>query len=256
MVFFVLSALLSGCGNKIIEKVGDKPITQNDLVSMEEKLKPVFKDAKGIDIRKEALKNLEAQKAVELKAESEGIKVSSEEVDKAFKSLDKNAKMTKQDMKDILLSDKLFRKYTDNITLSEQEAKDWYNRHKDQFTQVKVYRILTDSKDKAEKAVSELKNGTDFDTVFNKYAVNLTDRQGMDFKTGDKIGDFKVVPEEISSPQKENSGYAVYKTSAGTIKPFSEVKAELMPYLSGQKKILYYNSLLSDWIKQYKGVKK
>ncbi|AFK85897.1 MULTISPECIES: peptidyl-prolyl cis-trans isomerase [Thermoanaerobacterium] len=245
---------LSGCGEKIIAKVGDKPITQSELNSMKAELKNIFKDKKDAELDALALQNLEAQKAVELKAQRDGIKVNDDEVNSMYEQL--KGKVSKEQIKDIILSNKLFIKYTSGIKVTPDEVKQYYLQNKNKFAYVNVYGIVTNTKDNAEKVYSDLKSGTDFSAEYSKYAVNVHDVNGYigQYPEGTDIDGFKVKSDTISQPVKTGQSYEVFKTGDLLVKSFDDVKDAIEQVVLSNKKTSYYNSLVQKWIKE-EGVK-
>lgn len=253
-VLLIAALTLSGCGEKIIAKVGDKPITQSELNSMKAELKNIFKDKKDAELDALALQNLEAQKAVELKAQKDGITASDSEINDMYKQLKGN--LSKQRIKDIVLSNKLFIKYTSGIKVTPYEVKQYYDKNKNKFAYIDVYGIVTNTKDNAEKVYSDLKSGTDFSAEYSKYAVNVHDANGYigQYTEGTDIGGFKVKPDMISKPVKKGQSYEVFKTSNLVVKSFDDVKDAITQVVLSNKKTSYYNSLVQKWIKE-EGVK-
>jgi len=253
-VLLIAALTLSGCGEKIITKVGDKPITQSELNSMKAELKNIFKDKKDAELDALALQNLEAQKAVELKAQEDGIKVNNNEVNSMYEQL--KGKVNKEQIKDIILSNKLFTKYTSGIKVMPDEVKQYYDKNKNKFAYVDVYGIVTNTKDNAEKVYNDLKSGTDFDAEYRKYAVNVHNVNGYigQYPKGTDIGGFKVEPDMISKPVKTGQSYEVFRTGDLMIKSFDDVKDAITQVVLSNKKTSYYNSLIQKWIKE-EGVK-
>jgi foldase protein PrsA len=250
-----IAGILTGCGsNKVIAKVGNKPITQSELNSMAAELKNIFKDKSDAELNALALQNLEAQKAVELKAQEDGIKVSDNEIEGMYEQLKR--KVDKEQIKDIILSNKLFTKYTSGIKVMPDEVKQYYDKNKNKFSYIDVYGIVTNTKDNAEKVYNDLKSGTDFDAEYRKYAVNVHDINGYigQYPEGTDIGGFKVEPDTISDPIKTGQSYEVFKTGVLTVKSFNDVKDAVEQVVLSNKKTSYYNSLVQKWIKE-EGVK-
>ncbi|SDF02809.1 foldase protein PrsA [Thermoanaerobacter thermohydrosulfuricus] len=243
--------LLSGCGSKQIANVHGIPITQAELERQKVFLKESFKNVSDNELTEIALENLKAKKAVEYQAQKEGITVTEEELNKAWQNIKDKTKLTKQDLKDILLSDKLFNKYTKNITVDPGEIKNFYESHKDYYTTVKVYEISVRDKDTADTVYQKLKGGEDFSKLFEQYSIDRISGNGGfmgDIPVSQKFFGVFLKPNTVYAPiPVNNDGYIILKTAEQTIKPFDEVKDGIELYLLNQKKLEFYHEKIKEW---------
>ena len=247
---FVLS-ILSGCSSKQIASVHGIPITQAELEKEKTFLKDSFKNVDDKELSKTALENLKAKKAVEYEAQKEGITVTDEELNKAWQNIKDKTKLTKEDLRDILLSDKLFNKYTKDITVKPEEVKEFYETHKDYYTTVKVYEISVRDKDTADMVYQKLKDGEDFSKLFNQYSIDRISGNGGfmgDIPVSQKFFGISLKPNTVYAPiPVNNDGYIILKTAEQTIKPFDEVKDGIELYLLNQKKLEFYHKKIKEW---------
>lgn len=245
--------LLTGCG-KVFMKVGKTPITVNDYNRMKADLKDVYKDMPADKLALYVVQNLVSQKAIEYEAKKENITVTDDEIKSLYGKVKGSTKLQEQDIKDIILSDKLYKKYTSNVTVNDDEIKNFYDTHIDQFRTVDVYRIEVNKKADADKVYEALKNGEDIKTLFNQYAVNVSENNGNvgKFSLGQQIDNFKVIPNTITKPLKSKSGYEVFKTSEVTTKSFTDAKDGIKEALLSQKKATLYAKYIDKWIKEMK----
>lgn len=252
VILSVLALLiLSGCGTKVIAEVHGMPITQADLEKEKAFLKDSFKSMDDKKLTETALENLKAKKAVEYEAQKEGITVTDEELNKAWQNIKDKTKLTKEDLRDILLSDKLFNKYTKDITANPEEVKNFYETHKDYYTTVKVYEISVRDKDTADMVYQKLKDGEDFSKLFNQYSIDRISGNGGfmgDIPVSRKFFGVSLKPNTVYVPVPvNNDGYIILKTAEQTIKPFDEVKDGIELYLLNQKKLEFYHKKIKEW---------
>ncbi|MDI3519864.1 MAG: hypothetical protein PWQ34_2011 [Caldanaerobacter sp.] len=250
LVGFTLS-IFSGCASKQIASVHGIPITQVELEREKTFLKDNFGNMDDEELTQIALENLKAKKAVEYEAQKEGITVTDKELNEAWKNIKDRTKLTKEDLKYILLSDKLFNKYTKDITVDPEEVKNFYETHKDYYTTVKVYEISVKDRDTADMVYQKLKDGEDFSKLFEQYSIDRISGNGGfmgDIPVSQKFFGVSLKPDTIYEPVPvNNEGYIILKTTEQTIKPFDEVKDGIELYLLNQKKLDFYHKKIKEW---------
>lgn len=247
---FALS-VLSGCSSQQITSVHKIPITQFELQKEKNFLREHYKNLSDSELTKAALENLKAKKAVEYEAQKEGITVSNEELNNAWKNVKDKSKITKDDLKDILLSNKLFNKYTKNISVNTEEIKQFYETHKDYYTTIKTYEISVRDKETADMIYQKLKNGEDFNKLFEQYSIDKTNGNNGymgDIPVKEKLFNVSLKPNTIYTPISiNNEGYVILKTTEETIQPFDKVKDGIELYLLNQKKLNFYQEKIKEW---------
>jgi len=180
-------------------------ITEEQLAERIEQFK-AFASRQGLDLtnpvhqplldqmRTEALDQL-IEEALFLHAfENEGIVVTDQEVaaqieaikagmppgayEQALQSQNMTEETLKERLRMALLQDALFKKITDHVTVSAQEAKDYFEQNRDSLIQIKVRHILFMARegiateeerkqalDQANKTIAELNKGADFAAI-------------------------------------------------------------------------------------------
>jgi peptidyl-prolyl cis-trans isomerase C len=138
----------------------------------------------------------------------------------AYKQGMQNLPIVKNDKKiwaDYYLSQKLERMIYDSITVSDNEAYEYYTKNYNMAfypDEVHVKEILTDSLDKIEDALKEINNGLSFENVAEKYSIIDPSKE----KGGD-MGYFPVTSHgeigKVSAQMKTGDIYGPVKTSRG-----------------------------------------
>ncbi|MTT30479.1 peptidylprolyl isomerase [Terrilactibacillus sp. BCM23-1] len=121
---------------------------------------------------------------------------------------------------------------TDGVKVSDKEAKDYYNKNKDQLKQIKASHILVKDKKTADSIEKQLKEGKKFSDLAKKYGTDATKDKGGDlgwFKKGAMDADFekaafKLKVNEVSSPVKTQFGYHVIKLT-GVKDSYNDLKS-------------------------------
>jgi foldase protein PrsA len=164
------------------------------------------------------------------------------------------------DIRAQLISQKIYDKINEGVTVTDAEVQQYYDDNKTQFTAPEsreVAHILVDPKDKAlaEDIYQQLQNGADFAELAKKYSIDT-----QSAKDGGKLNDVRgtFVPEfedvafsldtgEISKPVKSQYGWhiitALEDTKPESTTPFSEVSSTLHDQLLKQKK----DGRMLDW---------
>lgn len=206
-----------------------------------------YQGKKFLDVIKEnVLNNLIAEKLLVQEAIKNNITVTDKEIEEEYQKEQQISKdITKEDVKNYLLINKLFDQYTKDLKLTEEELKKYYEENKNQFEVVKASHILVQDEKTAEDIYNRLMKGEDFATLAKEYSIDTaTKDQGGD------LGEFPhgvMVPEfdeavfslkkgEISKPVKTDYGYHIIKSEGITLKPFEEVKDSIENFLLDNKK--------------------
>ena len=149
-----------------------------------------------------------------------------------------------------LLSLVLKKEIEEKVQVSDEEAKDFYNKNQDKFKkgeEIKASHILVDTEKEAKDILAKLKKGEDF----AKLAMALSKDKGSAAKGGD-LGSFtrgRMVPEfeeaafslkpgEVSAPLKTQFGYHIIKVTEskeGAMTPFEEAKETVKRQLISEK---------------------
>ncbi len=151
--------------------------------------------------------------------------------------------------------------------VTEQEVKDYYNKHKEDFTttsQIRASHILVKTEAEANKVLARLKKGEKFEEIAKKESLDTASA-----KNGGDIGFFargQLVPEfekaaaglkvgELSGPVKTPYGYHIIKVTdrkTGPVVEFDRVKDVISQRLSGEKQKEAFDNYINELRKNYK----
>ncbi len=261
----LLLIVLAACSKKGVEqqsgpfvaKVGSATITKADfdreLKGLPEYAQQLFQDEQGrqkfLDeiIKKEIL----YQEAVK-------------------KGFDKTPEFSKkvEDFKKLTLASELLEKeIMAKSKVSDQDAKDYYAKHKDEFTttsQIRASHILVKTEDEAKKVLQRLKKGEKFEEIAKKESLDKGSAQnGGDlgfFKRGDMVPEFEqaaasLKPGELSGVVKSRYGFHIIKVvdrKTGPVLEFDKVKDMIVQRLSGERQKEAFDKYVEDLKKGYK----
>ena len=178
-------------------------------------------------------------------------------------SLDQYKQMFLENNKGNLLINKLMNEVTKDISISDEEAKKYYNNNKNQYEhkeQLKASHILVKSKEKAEEVLNKLNNGDKFAKLAEEYSQGPSSKNGGSlgyFSKGEMVPAFEKaafdmkVGEITDKPVKTDYGYHIIKVEdkkeSGTAS-FKDVKDNIKQQLASERK----QSKWSDFVKQLK----
>lgn len=224
-------------------------------------------------LRSQAVEFLVQQQLSNHQAEKFGLQVSDKDVDKGIKELkqqyfdgsDKKFKdelkrsgytevRVRDDIRNKQLSEKLFKKVTSDIKISDKDAKEYFEENRQQFVTPEtreVAHILVKTKAEADAIYAQVKGGDE--KLFAKIAKQKSEDPGSK-ETGGLLGEGvqrgQTVPEfdkmafalktgETSKPVKTSFGYHIIQ-ARGDVKPeskqsFKEVKQQIKDQLKSQK---------------------
>lgn len=159
------------------------------------------------------------------------------------------------------LVNKLREEVVSEVSVSDKEAKEFYNNNKKQYEtseQKKVSHILFEKEKKAKEVLNKINNGSDFAKMAEEHSTGPTAKNGGDlgFITKNEQGLDKTfrdaamnlkVGEVSSEPVKTQFGYHIIKVTdkkeAG-VKSFEEVKEQIKSQLRQQKKSQEFQSFV------------
>jgi parvulin-like peptidyl-prolyl isomerase len=214
----------------------------------------------------------------EQEADSMGIKITDDQVNKRIEQLKKQfyggseqryEKTLKQqgltqdqakvEVRAQLISEALFKKVTGNVKTSQNEIKAYYNSHKSQYGQPEtrdVRHILVAKKALADSIYAQLKAGANFAKLAKKYSKDpgsasnggkLTISKGQTVPAFDKTA-FSLKKGELSPPIHTQYGYHLIQ-ALSDVKPaqttsLSKVESSIKQQLEQQKK----NDVMTKWV--------
>lgn len=267
----LITAFLTGCGEKTVATVDGAKITQSEYYQRLEE-QPGGRDPitqKPIEAGAVVLQQMINEKLLLQLAEKEGVPPTDQQVNERFEQLKKSTPNFDQKIKDIgITEDQLkreirvqqaaFNLQTKGVKITDAQIKDYYEKNKNtEFTEQEsaaVAAIFTKDKADADKAMKLLKENASFETVARAYSIDKESAaQGGVLKTPITRQDndnsepiatiMKTKEGEITNPlPMGDGGYAIFKVLKHTpkrIKPLSEVEFSIREKLmteAGSKK--------------------
>ncbi|GBE05225.1 MAG TPA: peptidylprolyl isomerase [Nitrospirae bacterium] len=263
LIFAVM--IITGCNTakqgagtgKNLAKINSTTITKeaflNKLEVIPEWARARFQSEEG---KKELLNEMVKEELLYQEAKKQGLNKDKDFIEKV-----------KEFKKMTLLSALLKKEIENNSRVDEQEIRNFYDTHPEEFTadlQVKARHILVDTEEEANDILGKLKKGADFAELAKKYskdkgsAVNGGDL-GF-FGRGRMVPEFEHVafnlkPGEPSSPVKTQFGFhiiEVMEKKEGTLRGFEEVKNSIQRRLAVEKQKNAFDSYIEELKKKNK----
>jgi parvulin-like peptidyl-prolyl isomerase len=169
----------------------------------------------------------------------------------------------KDEVRSQLISEELFKKVTEDVQVSQEEIRSYYNTHKTQYQQPEsreVRHILVQKKALADRLYSQLKSGGNFAALAKRYSKDpgsasnggkLTVSKGQTVPEFDKKT-FELKTNEISQPVKTQYGYhiiqALSAVKPASKTPLSKVDDSIKQQLEQQQK----NETMTKWVEDTK----
>jgi parvulin-like peptidyl-prolyl isomerase len=294
-------AVLAGCGGSSgggslpsgsVAKVNGETISQKQFDDLLEQAKKSYKSQKRAFPKAgtqeyQALKNQAVQYLVqriefEQEADKLGVTVSDKEISDRLAQIKKQyfggkeSRYKKQlaqqglteaqvrdDIKAQLIQEKIFKKVTANVKVTDAEAKKYYDEHQSQYgtpEQRDVAHILVKKKSLADQLYSQLKGGASFADLAKKYSQDPGSKKvggKLTISKGQTVGAFdttafKLPTGQISKPVKTQFGWHIIKAlgdvKASKTTPFSKVKSSIRQQLLQQKR----NDASASWSNKLK----
>ncbi len=186
------------------------------------------------------------------------------------KGLDKDAEFKKkiEDFRKITLITQLLEKEIETkAKLTEQDAKAYYDKHKDELasvSQIKASHILVKTEGEAKNILARIKKGEDFAAIARKSSIDPgSAKNGGDlgfFSSGQMVPEFETValkmkPGEISEPVKTKFGFHIIKVTdkkMGKPVEFEKVKSAIMQRIAAEKQKEVFDSYIENLKKNAK----
>lgn len=197
--------------DKVLVKIEGHEITENDVNQFLQTMGQEGMQFNNEEGKKQIANELMNQHLIYLDAMENGL----ENDDEFKRELDQ--------AKEQILRQYAMKKVLEDVTISEDEIKDYYEVHKDEFKKIYRYRashILVDNEDKAKDIKAQLDNGEEFEKLAKEFSTCPSAENGGDlglFATGQMIPEFDMALEEmeigtISDPVKTQFGYHIIKS--------------------------------------------
>ena len=236
--------------SKILAQVGGMPITEDDVNGFLMNLGQRGQAYNNPEGRKEVLKQLIATKLMLLDA-----KRNLYEAEPAFK-----AHLAR--VKDELLANYAAEKVISSVTVSDRDARDYYDNNTDKFVSgesVNASHILVDSEESALEILGKIKSGEmSFEDAAKAYSSCPSKERGGslgDFGRGQMVPEFDVAVFAMSegeiteAPVKTQFGYHLIKLnskSESTVMPYEQIADEIKQALIMEKQRAAYDSKVNQ----------
>jgi parvulin-like peptidyl-prolyl isomerase len=293
-------ALVAGCGGAStanletddVAVAGSQPVTKEQFQALMNRAKSSYTAQKRPfpkpgsteyeQLKGQAVTFLIQRAEFEQEAKDLGINITDSDVDKRIDQLKKQfyggsekkyertlaqqgltPEQAKGEVRAQLVSEKLYRKVTEDVKVSDKEIREQYDSNKSQYVQPEsreVRHILVQKKALADQLEAQLKAGASFAALAKKYSKDpgsasnggkLTVTKGQTVPAFDKTA-FALKKGETSQPVKTQYGYhiiqALSAVKASTKTPLSKVKSSIKGQLEDQKK----RDALTKWVEDIK----
>lgn len=236
----------AGKDNKVVAEIGSEKITLNDIDAMikqiPEQYQPMAEAHKDM-----FLDSVVSQKLLYVEASK--------------LNLDKDPDVQKQiedARKDIIIKEYLRKEIEDKVTVSDEDAKKYYEENPDKFKEpekVEVSHILVDTEAEANDILAKLKAGDDFAKLAKEKSKCPSKDKGGELgyiSKGQTVPEFETAafslqPGQLSGVIKSQFGYHIIKVTAKQpekIIPFDEIKDQLKQMLLADKQKERFDDIL------------
>jgi peptidyl-prolyl cis-trans isomerase C len=186
------------------------------------------------------------------------------------KGLDKDSDYQKkvEDFRKLTLIGQLLDKEIEaKSKVSDEDVKDYYEKHKDELTsvsQIKASHILVKTEDEAKKLLERIQKGEDFAALAKKYSIDAgTAKNGGDlgyFSSGQMVPEFesaalKMKKGEVSPPVRTKFGYHIIKVAdkkMGKPLEFEKIKGAIAQRVAAERQKDFFDSYIENLKKTYK----
>ncbi len=282
-----LAAVLAGCGgggsnvpSGAVAKVSGQTITQKQFDDLLEQAKRSYQTQKRpfpkagtkeyATLKFQAVQYLVQRAEFQQEADKLGVKISDAEIEKRLDKIKKQYfggsdtrykkqlaqqgltdAQVKDDIKAQLVQEKIFKKVTSDVKVTDAAIRKYYDEHKSQYgtpDQRDVAHILVKTKSLADKLYKRAKGGEDFAKLAKRYSQDPGSKKlggKLTISRGTTVGPFDqtaflLKTGQISHPVKTDFGYHIIK-ALGPIKPakttpFAKVKKTIRTQLLQQKR--------------------
>lgn len=296
IILLSLSLIIAGCNNNtdpnsVIALVNGEEITQGQFDNYYGMIKTGYESQIGQkldnkqekelieELKQAAFDDLVLQMLVRQDAKKKNIEVSPEKVEedlealknrysdeKGYRTFLEQMGMTEEDLKEqielenifILLKDEV----TKDVTVSDEEAKDFYEENIHYFEEaagMEIYHILVDTEKEANDILAKLEQGEDFSQLAKEFSTCPSSKEGGNLgivnEDTDFVEEFKTAALKLKSgemtkePVKTDFGYHIIKAGnyqEAKTRTFEEAKDEIIYTLSLTKKSDAYYAYLQE----------
>ena len=214
----------------------------------------------------------------EQELENMGGEVTDEDVDKELEKLKKQyygndnkryeqalaaqnltEEQAKEELRADLVAQRLYNKVTEDVKVTDEEIKEYYDTHKSQYVQPQsreVRHILVEKKALADQLYAQLRSGGNFAALAKKYSKDpgsaqnggkLTVTKGQTVPEFDKTT-FELKKNELSKPVKTQYGYHIIQ-ALSDIKPESKTPlAKVEPSIKRDLEKQQKDEAMTKWV--------
>ncbi len=209
---------------------------------------------RGIEVSNEEMNNIFDQQINALKQQNN---LNDEQLEQAiqqqgFESMQQYKDMFFENNMNGFLVNKLREEVVNEVSVSDEEAREFYDNNPQQFEtseQKRVSHILFDEQEKAEEVLAEINNGADFAEMAREHSTGPTAENGGDlgFITANEQGldrTFRDAAMELSvgelssEPVETQFGFHLIKVTEAReagVREFEEVKSQIKSQMRSQK---------------------
>jgi len=226
-------------------------------------------------LEEEVLEEMITEKIIELRAKELGISVGASEVEERIHEIKKDygedfaSRLAQQNIrydqwkeelrKELLVQKLVAVDVNAHIRVSDDEAEDYYNDHRDRYREgarVRAAQIVVRDRETAQEIWNRLKDGEDFAALASKYSIGPEAIRGGDlgYLTRGEMPDpldetiFRLPVNKISPVVQSPYGFHIVKVSEimpARVKSFAEVKDEIIAEIRAQKEEAAYINWLN-----------
>jgi peptidyl-prolyl cis-trans isomerase C len=240
--------------NKVIALVNGKEITERDLAATVSR----FPRERQSYFNSEEGRNQIVNQMISFELFYNYAKETGMENDQEYLMQLENAKRE-------ILTQHAINKELSNVTVTNEEIKNFYNENMSQFIQpesVSARHILVDNIDDATKIKKEIEAGLSFEEAANKYSSCPSKEQGGDlgsFTKGRMVPEFEnaafeLAVGEVSEPVQTQFGYHLIKVENkedANIKPVEEAAQFIGNQIYQQKQAAMYTEIVGQLSQKY-----
>lgn len=201
--------------NKLLAIVDGREIKESDVTSLLRQLGPSANRFQGAQGHTQLLDELVTQELFYSEAKSTGM-----DQEEAYLN-------AVEDMKKSLLQQYALNQLLANVTVSEEEAKTYFEAHKDMFIsgpKARASHILVANEESAQKILDEINEGLEFAEAAKKYSSCPSGQAGGDlgeFNPGQMVPEFdkavfSMKAGELSTPIQTQFGFHIIKVESIT----------------------------------------
>ncbi|MGE5405420.1 MAG: peptidylprolyl isomerase [Candidatus Saccharibacteria bacterium] len=206
-LIIVIILAMAGCAKKPPLVVNGQAVSQAEFEAETKAAVKYYQSQLGTDptqdpemkqqLMKDVMNNLVIKMVIKQEATRRGYKVTDKEVidaekqfitdlggqemlNKLLKQQGETRQSLRTQLREQLLMEKLQDEVTKNITVSEKEARNYYDKNKEKFSvkrELKVAHILVKTEKEAKDIIKQLEAGADFTALAKNYSTDETTKQ-------------------------------------------------------------------------------